>query len=284
MLIEEQQQESIEIEQTLEKLQKPELSIIEQGELLCFLRDRGVTIKDIRNRIGLNDQVITLRTRVYKGLTPEEREKVHIGVLTQDEAMILVKHRLYGEDPIKRVRRSAGRRRVPGFKVFQEWYRDDKSLSEEIRKFIADKILRLEYMPSGDNLETWKYIADTYLVDKNIVVGHFGCGDKAVLGDYLIDNTVYTFNQTDVDDAITCDLGKIPFHNEELDAAAFTSPSNNNKANFREAFRLLKFSGQIYVAERRRRAKRVAKYLHKVGFKVVKMDEFKDIVFFVAKK
>jgi len=87
---------------------------------------------------------------------------------------------------------------------------------------------------------------------KNAIVADFGCGEN--LFKTLIPNKVISFDHVAIDDSvIACDMSDLSLYleNESIDVAVFSLSlwGTNYKDYIKEAYRVLNFTGFIYIAE-----------------------------------
>jgi ribosomal RNA-processing protein 8 len=91
-----------------------------------------------------------------------------------------------------------------------------------------------------------------------LVIADFGCGDAEIAQRLRDDTTfrVHSFDLVAKSELVTaCDMSKVPLESQTVDLAVFClSLMGTNLADFvREAFRVLKPTGQLFVAEVRSR-------------------------------
>ncbi len=109
--------------------------------------------------------------------------------------------------------------------------------------------LRKSRMESWEEIP-YEYIA-TKIMDRNDVVADFGCGEN-LFRKCIPNNKVYAFDHIAIDETvIACDMKNTGLDNEIIDVAVFSLAmwGTNNKEYIKEAYRVLRRKGMIYIAE-----------------------------------
>ncbi len=82
------------------------------------------------------------------------------------------------------------------------------------------------------------------------IIGDFGCGENLLSKE--IPNKVYAFDHIAIDDSvISCDITNVPLEDNSLDVVVFclSLMGSNYKDYFKEAYRVLKPYGNIFICE-----------------------------------
>ncbi len=109
--------------------------------------------------------------------------------------------------------------------------------------------LRKSRMESWEEIP-YEYIA-TKIKDKRDVVADFGCGEN-LFKNCIPNNKVYSFDHIAIDETvIACDMKNTGLDNELIDVAIFSLAlwGTNREEYIKEAYRVLKRKGMIYIAE-----------------------------------
>lgn len=127
----------------------------------------------------------------------------------------------------------------------------NKEFNDNPESWFRYHSLRRERMKDWSEIP-YEYIA-TKIRNNNDVIADFGCGDNK-FKDCVPNNEVYSFDHIACDDSvIACDMKDVSAHleDESIDTAVFSLAlwGTNYKDYIKEAFRVLKHRGFIYIAE-----------------------------------
>jgi hypothetical protein len=109
--------------------------------------------------------------------------------------------------------------------------------------------LRKERMDSWEEIP-YEYIA-TKIKDTRDVVADFGCGEN-LFKDCIPNNKVYSFDHIAIDDSVTaCDMKNTGLNDESVDITVFSLAlwGTNSSDYIKEAYRILRRKGMIYISE-----------------------------------
>jgi superfamily II DNA or RNA helicase len=126
-----------------------------------------------------------------------------------------------------------------------------KEFTENPDRFFRYHKLRTERMEKWSEIP-YEYIA-TKIKDEGDIVVDFGCGENK-FKNCIPKNKVYSFDHVAFDDSvIACDIKDVSEYldNESVDVALFSLSlwGTNHKDYIKEAYRVLKHKGMIYIAE-----------------------------------
>ena len=96
----------------------------------------------------------------------------------------------------------------------------------------------------------YEYIA-TKIKDEQDVIADFGCGEN-LFKKCIPNNKVYSFDHIAIDETVTaCDMRNTNLDNDSIDVAVFSLAlwGTNSDEYIKEAYRVLKRKGMIYIAE-----------------------------------
>lgn len=115
------------------------------------------------------------------------------------------------------------------------------------------------------------------------VIADLGCGDSQIAST-MKNTTVHSFDQYPINSSvIKCDIKKVPLGNESVDSVVFclSLMSRNVFAFIKEANRILKNEGMMYIAEVKSRVDidKFITLIQSVGFKTVLVDKKCDVFF-----
>lgn len=137
-----------------ENFRRKELSVMEQAHWYDKLVKRGIPIKEISERSGVDHQTIRGRMKLL-GLSEEKQALVHSGEMPYVKALHIVQGKSNPSDPRATSRggkggkatgnKSGARRSVPTLAEFQKMYEEREGMHEKVREFIAVDILGVEY-------------------------------------------------------------------------------------------------------------------------------------------
>ena len=170
-------------------------------------------------------------------------------------------------------------------------YSSDKMheyIIENPDKFIAYQKDRLE-----DILTNWEEnpceIIEKRIKNKNQIVADFGCGMN-LLNKHL-ENTVYGFDHyVCADGVIACNMKNVPLDNESVDIAVFSlslwGTKHDIECYFKEAYRILTYGGQLYIAEPRKKyndekINLLIEQLSKIGFTIIGKVDKHETFFYI---
>jgi ParB/RepB/Spo0J family partition protein len=146
-----------------ENIQRLNMNPMEQARIMARLKQAGKSIQEIQDISGIDHQVVRQRLVLLK-LEPALQQKVEDGELGVVKALNIVKGKTNpnkgGGATGKGHTGDGSRRKVPTLKEFQAMYENDGDLHEEVRKFLAAKVLHLEYMTFAKLQAEKKKIAD----------------------------------------------------------------------------------------------------------------------------
>lgn len=110
---------------------------------------------------------------------------------------------------------------------------------------------------------------------EGLKVGDFGCGEAIIAKTLSDTHTVYSFDYISIDENVTeCDISKVPIAESELDIAIFNLSlmGLNSDDYLKEAFRVLKLDGQLWIYENESHIKNVDEFIRNIeliGFKII---------------
>lgn len=120
-------------------------SAIDEAKHFQRMRNMNIEIAEIARKCGVNDQHVRLRLKL-NDLPQEVQDSIAAGKTS------IVKALKAAGDPDLLAAAKAGdldksktKNKMPTMREVQKWYETDNSLSEEVRKFIAHRLLRCRY-------------------------------------------------------------------------------------------------------------------------------------------
>jgi superfamily II DNA or RNA helicase len=152
-----------------------------------------------------------------------------------------------------------------------------KEFSDNPDSWFRYHTLRKERMEQWEEIP-YEYIG-TKIKNKKYVVVDFGCGEN-LFKNCIPDNKVISFDHVAVDDSvIACDMKDVSnwIKDEEVDVAVFSLAlwGTNYEDYIKEAHRVLRYDGKIYIAEpakdyqTKEEQEELVKMLNEVGFEQV---------------
>lgn len=168
--------------------------------------------------------------------------------------------------------------------------------SDIMHKFINDnpQILKDYHKVRTPDMQNWDEIPyeviAKHIKNKKSIVADFGCGEN--LFKECIPNTVYGFDHYALNESvIACNMNNIPLEDESIDVAIFSlslwGTKNDINDYFKEAYRVLNYGGQIYVAETNKRyttlndKKQLVEQLNKIGFEIIGEIDIHETFFYI---
>jgi len=124
-----------------------------------------------------------------------------------------------------------------------------KEFSDNPDSWYRYHALRKSRMESWEEIP-YEYIA-TKITDRRDVVADFGCGEN-LFRNCIPNNKVYSFDHVAIDETVkACDMRYTGLDNESIDVAVFSLAlwGTNSKEYIKEAYRVLRRKGMIYISE-----------------------------------
>jgi ParB/RepB/Spo0J family partition protein len=129
-----------------ENLHRLGQTAMEEAKYYEYLtQELSMSIPDIAHRFSINDQHVRQRLKLNE-LPQSIQDKVAAGKIAITKAVKMAgmtEAELAKQD----LEKKQNRRRMPTLKELQDWYQLDDSLTEDVRKFIASRILKVRYQP-----------------------------------------------------------------------------------------------------------------------------------------
>lgn len=148
-------------------------------------------------------------------------------------------------------------------------------ITKDPSEFIKYHEDRIEVMKNWPEIP-YEVIAK-HIKNKKNIVADFGCGKN--LMKECIENKVYGFDHYAVEESvIACNMKHIPVEDEFFDVAVFSlslwGTKNDIDDYFKEAYRVLNFGGQLYIAEPSKKytnedRTKLIEQLNKIGFEII---------------
>lgn len=150
-----------------------------------------------------------------------------------------------------------------------------KYITKDPSEFIKYHEDRIEVMKNWPEIP-YEVIAK-HIKNKKNIVADFGCGKN--LMKECIENKVYGFDHYAVEESvIACNMKHIPVEDEFFDVAVFSlslwGTKNDIDDYFKEAYRVLNFGGQLYIAEPSKKytnedRTKLIEQLNEIGFEII---------------
>jgi ParB/RepB/Spo0J family partition protein len=120
---------------------------IDEARYYKKMAEENINVSEIAARCGCNEQHVRNRLKLNQ-LPTEIQDKVasgKIGITKATKMAGLTEEELLQKQ--EEMEKKKNRQRAPTIRDLREWYEKDNSLTEDVRKFIALRLLRVKYQP-----------------------------------------------------------------------------------------------------------------------------------------
>ena len=118
---------------------------IDEAKHFLRMRHMNLEIPEIARRCGVNDQHVRLRLKL-NDLPQEMQDGIATGKISIVKALKLAGDpELLAAAKAGDLDKSKTKQRMPTMREVKKWYESDGSLSEDVRKFIAHRLLHVRY-------------------------------------------------------------------------------------------------------------------------------------------
>lgn len=205
--------------------------------LADWILDGIVTTKSSINSLWKESRnsLVSLKDRINSNVVVREKEELEVADINPED----IKPRNYSNVTMMNEKG-------------HQWSSDKmhESITKDPSEFIKYHEDRMEVMKDWPEIP-YEVIAK-HIKNKKNIVADFGCG-KNLLKE-CIENEVYGFDHYAVEESvIACNMKHIPIEDEFFDVAVFSlslwGTKNDINDYFKEAYRVLNYGGQLYIAE-----------------------------------
>lgn len=227
-----------------------------------WVLDGIVTTKSSINSLWKESRnsLVNLKDRINSNIVIREKEELEVADINPED----IKPRNYSNVTIMNEKG-------------HHWSSDKMhdTITKDPSEFIKYHEDRIEVMKDWPEIP-YEVIAK-HIKNKKSIVADFGCG-KNLLKD-CIKNEVYGFDHYAVEEGvIACNMKHIPIEDEFFDVAVFSlslwGTKNDINDYFKEAYRVLNFGGQLYIAEPSKKytnedRNALIEQLNEIGFEII---------------
>jgi len=146
----------------------------------------------------------------------------------------------------------------------------------------------------SEKRETWEEIPfkviASWIKRKDFIVADLGCGQN-LLKTEIPENKVLSFDHYAIDDAVTsCDINSIPLKDDSVDISVLCLAlmGSNSKDYLREAFRITRPMGYLFISEPRKkwegRVDDLTALLKEIGFGNIDIDKRENFIYWKCGK
>lgn len=230
--------------------------------LADWILDGIVTTKSNINSLWKESRnsLVSLKDRINSNIVIREKEELEVADINPED----IKPRNYSN--------------VTTMNEKGHHWSSDKmheSITKDPSEFIKYHEDRMEVMK--DWLEIPYEVIAKHIKNKKNIVADFGCGKNLLKN--CIENEVYGFDHYAVEESvIACNMKHIPIEDEFFDVAVFSlslwGTKNDINDYFKEAYRVLNYGGQLYIAEPSKKytnedRNALIEQLNEIGFEII---------------